>query len=165
MSAPISRIQREIRRLESLLKQATATKKSSGQIEVEGLLTKAMDSIETIKKAGKNHKRETDRAMVNAFEMYQRLQRLAHEPDFFIGTDRNHPHRVTNLPTTTSNIYSHVRWDAAAMMAVPKRETEQWNPYWRPPKKAAACYNYTEEELDKFDPSRRKKCQKSPQKS
>ena len=164
MSAPISRIQREIRRLESLLKQATATKKSSGQIEVEGLLTKAMDSIETIKKAGKNHKRETDRAMVNAFEMYQRLQRLAHEPDFFIGTDRNHPQRVASLKAS-SNIYSHVRWDAAAMMAVPKRETDQWNPYWRPPKKAAPCYNYTEEELDKLDPNRKKKCQKLPQKN
>ena len=160
MSAPISRIQREIRRLESLLKQATATKKSSGQVEVEGLMTKAMDSIETIKKAGKHHKRETDRAMINAFDLYQRLQRLSHEPDYFIGTDRNHPRRVTNLPTTTSNIYSHVRWDAAAMMAVPKREVEQWNPYWRPPKQASPCYNYTQEELDKLDPNRKKKCQK-----
>ena len=159
MSAQISRIEREIRRLESLLKQATATKKSTGQIEVESLLNKAMDSIETIKKAGKNHKRETDRAMVAAFEMYQRLQRLAHEPDFFIGTDRNHPQRVTHLPPTTSNIYAHVHWDAAAMMAVPKDHAE-WNPYWRPPKSAAPCYTYTEEELDKLDPNRKKKCQK-----
>jgi hypothetical protein len=160
MSVQISRIQREIRRLESLLNQAAATKKSSGQVEVEGLMNKAMDSIETIKKAGKNHKRETDKAMVSAFELYQRLQRLAREPDFYIGTDRNHPHRVTHLPPTTSNIYSHVRWDAAAMMAVPKREAEQWNPYWRPPKKAAPCYTYTQEELDKLDPNRKKKCQK-----
>ena len=89
MSAQISRVERELRKLESLLKQATATKRSSGQIEVEGLMNKAMNSIETIKKAGKHHKRETDRAMVSAFEMYQRLQRLAHEPDFYIGTDRN----------------------------------------------------------------------------
>ena len=125
--------------MESLLKQATATKKSTGQVEVEGLLTKAMDSIETIKKAGKHHKRETDRAMVSAFEMYQRLQRLSGESDFFIGTDRNHP-----------------RWDAAAMMAVPKDHAE-WNPYWRPPKTPAPCYNYTKEELDKLDPNRRKK--------
>ena len=160
MSTPISRIQREIRRLESLLKQATATKKSSGQIEVEGLMNKALDSIETIKKAGKHHKRETDRAMVSAFELYQRLQRLAHEPDYFIGTDRNHPQRVTHLPPTTSNIYAHVRWDAAAMMAVPKRETDQWNPYWRPPKKAAPCYTYTKEEIDKLNAERIKKCQK-----
>ena len=160
MSAQISRVERELRKLESLLKQATATKRSSGQIEVEGLMNKAMNSIETIKKAGKHHKRETDRAMVSAFEMYQRLQRLAHEPDFYIGTDRNHPQRVTNLPPTTSNIYSHVRWDAAAMMAVPKREAEQWNPYWRPPKSAMPCYTYTQEELDKFDPNRKKKCQK-----
>ena len=159
MSAQISRIQREIRRLESLLNQAAATKKSSGQVEVEGLMNKAMDSIETIKKAGKNHKRETDKAMVSAFELYQRLQRLAHEPDFFIGTDRNHPQRVASLKAS-SNIYSHVRWDAAAMMAVPKREAEQWNPYWRPPKSAMPCYTYTEEELDKFDPNRKKKCQK-----
>jgi len=159
MSAPISRIQREIRRLESLLKQATATKKATGQVEVESLLNKAMDSIETIKKAGKHHKRETDRAMVNAFGMYQRLQRLSHQPDFYTGTDRNHPQRVTHLPPTTSNIYAHVRWDAAAMMAVPKDHAE-WNPYWRPPKKVAPCYTYTQEELDKFDPKRKKKCQK-----
>ena len=140
--------------MESLLKQATATKKSTGQVEVEGLLTKAMDSIETIKKAGKHHKRETDRAMVSAFEMYQRLQRLSGESDFFIGTDRNHPRRVTHLPTpATSNIYAHVRWDAAAMMAVPKDHAE-WNPYWRPPKTPAPCYNYTKEEIDKLTEER-----------
>ena len=162
MGRQITRIQRALRKMEGLLKQASAQKVRGGQVEVERLLTAALSYIETIKKSGKNHKREADEAIIKAFYMYQKLQRLAAEPDFFVGTNHNSPNRVVSSSRDHREDrarYSAVRWDAAAMMAVPKDHAE-WNPYWRPPKKAAPCYTYTQEELDKFDPNRKKKCQK-----
>ena len=164
MGRQITRIQRALRKMEGLLKQASAQKSRAGQVEVERLLTTALSYIETIKKSEKNHKREADGAIIKAFYMYQKLQRLAAEPDFFVGTDHNSPNRVVSSNREPGNRedrarYSAVRWDAAAMMAVPKDHAE-WNPYWRPPKQAAPCYTYTKEELDELDPNRKKKCQK-----
>ena len=154
------RIEACLRRLSSLQRQASAMKSRTGQVEVEGLLTKALGEIETIKKTGKNHKREADAAIVRAFLMYQSLQRLSDDPDYFVGTDRNHPHRVVSAQSDRDPVldranYSSVRWDAAAMMAVPKDHAE-WNPYWRPPARAAPCYTYTQQQLDQMDPTRKK---------
>ena len=147
MGRPITRIQRSLRKLQGLLKQASAQKVRSGQVEVERLLTTAMSCVETIKKAEKNHKREADAAIIKAFYMYQKLQRLASEPDFFVGTNHNFPNRVVSTSRDFSNRYAKVHWNAAAMMAVPKDHAE-WNPYWKPPKKPAPCYTYTREEVD-----------------
>ena len=123
------RIDACLRRLSSLQRQASAMKSRTGQVEVEGLLTKALGEIETIKKTGKNHKRQADAAIVQAFVVYQSLQRLSDD--------------------------SSVRWDAAAMMATPKDHAE-WNPYWRPPPQPAPCYTYTQQQLDQMDPTRKK---------
>jgi hypothetical protein len=80
--------------------------------------------------------------------MYQKLQRLASEPDFFVGTNHNYPGRVfSSANRDFSNRYAKVHWNAAAMMAVPKDHAEG-NPYWKPPKKPAPCYTYTREEVD-----------------
>lgn len=136
-------------------------KSRTGQVEVESLLTKALSEIETIKKTGKNHKREADAAIIRAFYVYQCLQRLSDDPDYFVGTDRNHPHRVVSSshsrqdPIQDRARYASVHWDAAAMMAVPKDHAE-WNPYWRPPARPAPCYTYTQQELDQIDPNRKK---------
>ena len=159
MGQRITRIQRALRKMEGLLKQASAQKVRAGQVEVERLLSTAISCVETIKKSEKNHKREADAAIIKAFYMYQKLQRLASEPDFFVGTNHNHPNRVVSTARDFSARYAKVHWNAAAMMAAPKDHAE-WNPYWRPPKQPAPCYTYTEEELDKLDPSRKKKCLK-----
>ena len=150
MGRPITRIQRALRNLQGLLKQASAQKVRSGQVEVERLLTTAIGYVDTIKKAEKNHKREADAAIIKAFYMYQKLQRLASEPDFFVGTNHNFPNRVVSTSRDFSNRYAKVHWNAAAMMAVPKDHAE-WNPYWKPPKKRAPVYQYTREEIDKLN--------------
>lgn len=154
------RIETCLRRLSSLQRQASAMKSRTGQVEVEGLLTKALGEIETIKKTGKNHKREADAAIIRAFGIYQSLQRLSDDPDYFVGTNRNNPHRVVSAQSDRDPVldranYSSVRWDAAAMMAVPKDHAE-WNPYWRPPPQPAPCYTYTQQQLDQMDPTRKK---------
>ena len=145
--------------MESLLKQASAMKRRTGQVEVESMLTKAMDSVETIKKAGNTHKREADRAIVKAYQIYQQMQKLATQPDFFIGTDRNHPDRVVSVsrngPNNSYN-YARVQWDAASMMAVTKGSPGH-DPYWRPPKKPAPVYHYTQEEIDKLNAGMKEK--------
>ena len=107
-------------------------KRRTGQVEVESLLTKAMDSVETIKKAGNVHKRSADTAIVKAFKVYQQMQRLCDEPDFFIGTDRNHPGRVVSTARDFGYSYARVHWDAAAMMAVPRGSSNGYNPYYNP---------------------------------
>lgn len=150
-------------------------KARTGQVEVESLLTKALDEIETIKKSEKNHKREADSAIIRAFHVYQDLQRLADDPDYFVGNTRNHPRRVISAsahdPRQDRARYAGVRWDAAAMMAVPKDHAE-WNPYWRPPKRAAPCYTWSEKEIKlgrRLDPPSNleepNSCQRSPQKN
>ena len=107
-------------------------KRRTGQVEVESLLTKAMDSVETIKKTGNVHKRSADTAIVKAFKIYQQMQRLCDEPDFFIGTNRNHPGRVVSTARDFGYNYARVHWDAAAMMAVPRSSSNGYNPYYNP---------------------------------
>jgi len=120
--------------MDSLLRQAASMKRRTGQVEVESLLTKAMDSVETIKKTGNVHKRSADTAIVKAFKIYQQMQRLCDEPDFFIGTNRNHPGRVVSTARDFGYNYARVHWDAAAMMAVPRggSNSNGHNPYYNP---------------------------------
>lgn len=140
MPRKILRIERALRRMESLLRQASAVKRRTGRVEVEALLTRSLDSVEAIKKAGNLHKRAADRAIVSAYQIYQQMQRLHDEQDFFIGNDRNNRDRVVSLsesePRPTGH-YSRVYWDSAALMAVPKEKGGGYDPWWNPPKPSA----------------------------
>ena len=136
MPRKVLRIERALRRMESLLRQASAVKRRTGRIEVEALLTRALDSVETIKKAGKTHKRAADKAIVKAYKIYQQLQRLHDEQDFFIGNDRNNRDRVASLSDSYGH-FSKVYWDSAALMAVPKQKGGGYDPWWNPPKPSA----------------------------
>jgi hypothetical protein len=140
MPRKVLRIERALRRMESLLRQASAVKRRTGKIEVEALLTRAVDSVEAIKKAGNTHKRAADKAIIRAYKIYQQMQRLHDEQDFFIGNDRNNRDRVVSLSASSARPvgnFSRVYWDSAALMAVPKQKRGGYDPWWNPPKPSA----------------------------
>ena len=120
--------------------------------EYEKALKRAMRFVGVIKRSAFGI--DGDRTMVEAYEIYARLQRLSDYPQFFSDNTRKYPDRVVSV---NSNLYTkgrptQIRWDTAAMMAVPKGgEQRNW---WRPPKRVAKVYTFTQQEIENAYPRR-----------
>jgi hypothetical protein len=150
MRRPLYR--RALIKLRNVLQDILIGYSLGGVGEYEKALKRAMRFVGIIRKSafGING----DKAMVEAYEIYARLQRLSDYPQFFSDSTRKYPDRVVSV---NSNLYtrarpSQIRWDAAAMMAVPKGgEQRNW---WRPPKRVAKVKTFTQQEIENAYPGR-----------
>ena len=87
-------------------------------------------------------------AMVEAYKLYDRLQRLSQYPTYFVDNTRKNPGRVASDRGRdyTNARPASVRWDVAAMMAVPMGGPDR--NWWRPPPRPLPVKHYTREELE-----------------
>jgi hypothetical protein len=114
------------------------------------LLRRAVTNIETIKKYGKRYTAQGDKAIIEAYKIYQRLQRLKSDPAYFMGNTHKYPNRFVSAPNARP---AAVRWDAAAMMAVTRKSKDILGGWWRPPKKPMPVKHFTREELENEYPA------------
>jgi len=85
--------------------------------------------------------------MVKAYQVYDRLQRLSNYPQYFSDNTRYAPQRVVSDRFVGYNARpASIRWDVAAMMAVPMGGPDR--NWWRPPPRPAPVKHYTREELE-----------------
>ena len=150
MRRPLYR--RALKQLQNILQDVLIGYSLGGVGEYEKALKRAMRFVGVIKRSAFGI--DGDRAMVEAYEIYARLQRLSDYPQFFSDNTRKYPDRVVSV---NSNLYTkgrptQIRWDTAAMMAVPKGgEQRNW---WRPPKRVAKVYTFTQQEIENAYPRR-----------
>ena len=137
-------ISRAIRALRNIEKEATATRRNTGKIEFEELLRRAVTNIESIKKYGKRFTEHGDLAIIEAYKIYQRLQRLKNNPTYFMANTHKYPSRFVSHPNARP---ASVRWDAAAMMAVTRKSGDLLGGWWRPPQKPMPVKQFTYEEM------------------
>lgn len=136
---------RALKALRNIERESIATRRNTGKIEFEELLRRAVSNIETIKKYGKRFKEQGDSAIIEAYKIYQRLQRLKGDPAYFMGNTHKYPNRFVSAPNARP---ASVRWDAAAMMAVTRKSKDILGGWWRPPKKPMPVKRFTREELE-----------------
>jgi hypothetical protein len=150
MRRPLYR--RALKQLQNILQDVLIGYSLGGVGEYEKALKRAMRFVGVIKRSAFGI--DGDRAMVEAYEIYARLQRLSDYPQFFSDNTRKYPDRVVSV---NSNLYTkgrptQIHWDSAAMMAVPKGgEQRNW---WRPPKRVAKVYTFTQQEIENAYPRR-----------
>ena len=165
MRRPLYR--RALKQLQNILQDVLIGYSLGGVGEYEKALKRAMRFVGVIKRSAFGI--DGDRAMVEAYEVYARLQRLSDYPQFFSDNTRKYPDRVVSV---NSNLYTKGRpsqihwdaaanlngaaavlhWDAAAMMAVPKGgEQRNW---WRPPRRVAKVKTFTQQEIEDAYPGR-----------
>ena len=137
-------ISRAIRALRNIEKEATATHRKTGKIEFEELLRRAVTNIESIKRYGKRFTEHGDLAIIEAYKIYQRLQRLKVNPTYFMANTHKYPNRFV---TSINARPAAVRWDAAAMMAVTRKSGDILGGWWRPPEKPMPVKQFTYEEM------------------
>ena len=128
----MGRLERAIKTLRNLPKEAVATRRRTAQMGADDLRNRAMKSIDIIKKH-KGNKRRVDKYMQEAWQIYQRLQNLV-GTEFFVDNYNKNPDRTITLqPYMYSGGlgYRHVNWDAEFLMAMPKGY-EKYNPFWQP---------------------------------
>jgi len=142
-------ISRAIRALRNIEKEASATQRRTGKIEFEELLRRAVSNIESIKKYGKVYTTHGDHAIIEAYKIYQRLQRLKNNPSYFMANTHKYPNRFVSHPNARP---AAVRWDAAAMMAVTIKSGDLLGGWWRPPKKPMPVKLFTSEQLKREFP-------------
>ena len=143
-------ISRAIRALRNIEKEATATRRNTGKIEFEELLRRAVNNIESIKKYGEVYKTHGDHAIIEAYKIYQRLQRLKGNATYFMENTHKYPHRF--VPSPHHARPAAVRWDAAAMMAVTRKSGDLLGGWWRPPKRPMPVKHFTYEEMKREFP-------------
>ena len=121
-------LDRAMRKLSNLPKLATATMRKSGRVELDALMNKALKHINVIK-LYKAPKARVDRYMRDAWKIYRRLQRMRDYPQYFVDNRRHAPERTASIEEVmwsgTQHGYTHIRWDAKALMAVPKDHQDE----------------------------------------
>ena len=137
-------IARALKALRNIELESIATLRNTGKIEFEELLRRAVTNIEAIKKYGNKFKEHGDYAIVEAYKIYQRLQRLKKTPTYFMANTHKYPRRFSSL---SAGRPAAVRWDAAAMMAVTRKSGDILGGWWRPPEKPMPVKQFTYEEM------------------
>ena len=116
-------LDRAMRKLETLPKMAIAMLRQSSRIELEALMNRALKYIHVIR-LYEEPKAKVDRYMRKSWGIYKRLQRMRDYPQYFVDNRRNDPERTQSIEEVmwsgTQHGYTHIRWDAKALMAVPK---------------------------------------------
>ena len=116
-------LDRAMRKLKNLPRMAIAMLRNSSKVELESLMNRAIKYIEVIRLYDEP-KAKVDRYMRNAWNIYNRLQRMKHYPQYFVDNKRDNPDRTHSTEEVmwsgTEHGYTHLRWDAKALMAVPK---------------------------------------------
>ena len=135
---------RALKALRNIEHESIATRRKTGKIEFEELLRRAVSNIETIKKYGKRFKEQGVSAIIEAYKIYQRLQRLKSDPAYFMENTHKYPNRFVAAPIARP---AAVRWDAAAMMAVTRKTGDILGGWWRPPQKPMPVKQFTYEEM------------------
>lgn len=145
------------RKLENILSEALRSAGTCKQVDFERFMRRALRHIGVIKNTAPNNP-AGDQAMVKAYKIYGRLQRLCNYPQYFADNTRRAPDRVVRLDQVApKSIIGHtarpasLRWDVAAMMAAPKGGADR--NWWRPPKRRAPVKHYTREELENEYPA------------
>ena len=136
-----------LQKLRNIVSRILRNAGSSTQIAFETELRRAIRHIQIIKNTAPPGN-EGDLAMVEAYKLYDRMQRLSDYPQFFSDSTQYKPNRVVSDRRSLYNNArpASIRWDAAAMMAVPKEGVDK--NWWRPPSKPAPVKHFTKEELE-----------------
>ena len=138
---------KSLQKLRNIVSRVLRNAGSSPHIAFETELRRAIRHIQIIKNTAPTGE-EGDLAMVEAYRMYDRLQRLSDYPQYFSDNTQYRPQRVVSDrgKDYSSARPAAVRWDAAAMMAVPMSGVDR--NWWRPPPRPAPVKHYTREELE-----------------
>ena len=144
--------QRSLQKLRNIVSETLRSSGQGRQIEFDNQLRRAIRHIQIIKRNAPSGN-TGDSAMVEAYRLYDRLQRLSQYPTYFVDNTRKNPGRVASDRGRdyTNARPASVRWDVAAMMAVPMTgEDRNW---WRPPPRPLPVKHYTREELENEYPA------------
>ncbi len=135
-----------LRKLENILSEVLRSSANSRQLDLDNRMRRAIRHIQIIKRTAPNNE-DGDLAMVKAYQVYDRLQRLANYPQYFADNTRYAPQRVVSDRFVSYNARpASIRWDVASMMAVPMGGPDRnWG---RPPLRPAPVKHYTREELE-----------------
>jgi len=135
-----------LRKLENILSEVLRSSGNSKQLDLDNRMRRAIRHIQIIKRTAPNNE-DGDLAMVKAYQVYDRLQRLSNYPQYFSDNTRYAPQRVVSDRFVGYNARpASIRWDVAAMMAVPMGGPDR--NWWRPPPRPAPVKHYTREELE-----------------
>ena len=141
-----SKYEISLRKLENILSEVLRSSGNSRQLDLDNRMRRAIRHIQIIKRTAPNNE-DGDLAMVKAYQVYDRLQRLANYPQYFADNTRYAPQRVVSDRFVGYNARpASIRWDVAAMMAVPMGGPDR--NWWRPPSSPAPVKHYTREELE-----------------
>ena len=141
-----SKYEISLRKLENILSEVLRSSGNSRQLDLDNRMRRAIRHIQIIKRTAPNNE-DGDLAMVKAYQVYDRLQRLANYPQYFADNTRYAPQRVVSDRFVGYNARpASIRWDVAAMMAVPMGGPDR--NWWRPPARPAPVKHYTREELE-----------------
>ena len=135
-----------LRKLENILSEVLRSSANSRQLDLANRMRRAIRHIQIIKRTAPNNE-DGDLAMVKAYQVYDRLQRLANYPQYYADNTRYTPQRVVSDRFIGYNARpASIRWDVASMMAVPMGGPDR--NWWRPPPRPAPVKHYTREELE-----------------
>ena len=139
--------QKSLQKLRNIVSETLRSSGQGRQIEFDNQMRRAIRHIQIIKRNAPSGG-TGDLAMVEAYRLYDRLQRLSQYPTYFVDNTRKNPGRVASDRGRdyTNARPAAVRWDAAAMMAVPMSGVDR--NWWRPPPRPAPVKHYTREELE-----------------
>ena len=141
-----SKYEISLRKLENILSEVLRSSANSRQLDLDNRMRRAIRHIQIIKRTAPNNE-DGDLAMVKAYQVYDRLQRLANYPQYFADNTRYAPQRVVSDRFVGYNARpASIRWDVASMMAVPMGGPDR--NWWRPPPRPAPVKHYTREELE-----------------
>ena len=137
---------RALRKLENILSDCLISYTLGRVVQYEKFMQRATRCIDIIKKTA--YGAEGDKAMIEAYEVYGRLQRLSHYPQYFSDSTRKKPDRVVseNRVVYTQARPTQLKWDAAAMMAVPTAGSDR--NWWRPPPRPPQVKTFTQQEIE-----------------
>ena len=146
-----SKYEISLRKLENILSEVLRSSGNSKQLDLDNRMRRAIRHIQIIKRTAPNNE-DGDLAMVKAYQIYDRLQRLSNYPQYFADNTRYAPQRVVSDRFVGYNARpASIRWDAAAMMAVPMAGPDR--NWWRPPPRPAPVKHFTQEELENEYPA------------
>jgi len=144
--------QKYLQKLRNIVSETLRSSGQGRQIEFDNQTRRAIRHIQIIKRTAPTNS-TGDLAMVEAYRLYDRLQRLSGYPMYFADNTRKNPGRVASDRGRdyTNARPASVRWDVAAMMAVPMGGQER--NWWRPPPRPLPVKHYTKEELENECPA------------
>ena len=139
--------QKSLQKLRNIVSETLRSSGQGRQIEFDNQMRRAIRHIQIIKRNVPSGEKG-DLAMVDAYKLYDRLQRLSQYPTYFVDNTRKNPGRVASDRGRdyTNARPASVRWDVAAMMAVPMGGPDR--NWWRPPPRPIPVKHYTREELE-----------------